>query len=39
MLDFDNFKHINDKYGHSFGDHVLKEIVTRINKIIRSSIN
>ncbi len=37
MLDFDNFKHINDKYGHSFGDHVLKEIVTRINKIIRSS--
>lgn len=37
MVDLDDFKHINDKYGHSFGDIVLKEIVSTINQIIRSS--
>lgn len=37
MMDFDDFKWINDKYGHNAGDIVLIEIVNRINKTIRSS--
>lgn len=37
MLDIDDFKQINDKYGHNVGDVVLKDIVCTINHIIRSS--
>lgn len=35
MIDLDDFKNINDQYGHSVGDIVLEEIVAIINANIR----
>jgi diguanylate cyclase (GGDEF)-like protein/PAS domain S-box-containing protein len=35
FLDFNNFKHINDQEGHSFGDRVLVQIGARLAKGIR----
>ncbi len=35
MADLDNFKQVNDKYGHITGDLVLKEIATILTKTIR----
>ncbi len=35
MMDIDNFKHVNDTYGHLIGDMVLKEIAATIQKTVR----
>jgi len=37
MLDLNGFKQINDRYGHSTGDLVLKEFAEHLNKSIRGS--
>lgn len=37
FLDIDDFKKINDTYGHSAGDNVLVELAERLNSVVRSS--
>jgi len=34
MIDIDNFKQINDTYGHSVGDYILKELTSLARRIL-----
>lgn len=35
MIDIDNYKHINDTYGHCAGDQVLRSIAEQLRKVMR----
>lgn len=36
LMDIDNFKHINDQFGHSTGDRVLKQLASYLSTALRA---
>jgi diguanylate cyclase (GGDEF)-like protein len=39
LCDIDNFKSVNDRYGHVFGDQVLTELAARMRDVIRHDVD
>ncbi len=37
MIDLDHFKRLNDRYGHTFGDEVLRQIGSQLQRVSRKT--